>query len=48
MNFPVSLLTGLVLVFVLTAILAALGRMFQLWRVLPERYQNRNETDGLV
>src|SRR6478672_5650651 len=37
MNFLVSLLAGLVLTFVLTAILAALGRVFQLWRILPER-----------
>ena len=37
MNFLVSLLAGLVLTFVLTAILAVLGRVFQLWRVLPER-----------
>src|ERR1041384_2312790 len=37
MNFPISILAGLVLIFVLTAMLAALGRLFQLWRVLPER-----------
>ena len=37
MNFLVSLLAGLVLTLVLTVILAALGRVFQLWRVLPER-----------
>jgi regulator of protease activity HflC (stomatin/prohibitin superfamily) len=37
MNFLVSLLAGLVLTLVLTVILAALGRVLQLWRVLPER-----------
>ena len=37
MNFLVSLLAGLVLTFVLTAVLAVVGRVFQLWRVLPER-----------
>ena len=37
MNFLVSLIAGLVLTFVLTAILAVLGRVSQLWRVLPER-----------
>ena len=37
MEFLISVLTGLVLTFVATAILTALGRALQLWRVLPER-----------
>ena len=37
MNFLIALIAGLVLTFGLIAILAALGRIFQFWRVLPER-----------
>lgn len=37
MNFLVSLLAGFVLTFVFTAFLVGLGRVLQLWRVLPER-----------
>ena len=37
MNFIISLFTGVVLTFVGAAFLISLGRMFQLWRVLPER-----------
>ena len=37
MNFLISLCAGVLLTFIATAILTALGRVFQLWRVLPER-----------
>jgi len=37
MNLIISIFTGVVLTFVGAALLMALGRMFQLWRVLPER-----------
>ena len=37
MNFLISVFLGVVLTFVATGILTALGRAFQLWRVLPER-----------
>jgi regulator of protease activity HflC (stomatin/prohibitin superfamily) len=37
MNFLVSLFAGLVLTFVLSGLLIAFGRIFQLWRILPER-----------
>jgi regulator of protease activity HflC (stomatin/prohibitin superfamily) len=37
MTFLVALGGGFVLTFVFTVILTSLGRMFQLWRVLPER-----------
>src|SRR5215204_5955528 len=37
MNFLISVITGLVLTFVTAGLLIALGRVFQLWRVLPER-----------
>lgn len=37
MTFAVSVITGFVLTFIGTLIAMALGRIFQLWRVLPER-----------
>jgi regulator of protease activity HflC (stomatin/prohibitin superfamily) len=37
MNFLASLLTGLIGTFIASSLLVALGRIFQLWRVLPER-----------
>jgi regulator of protease activity HflC (stomatin/prohibitin superfamily) len=37
MNFIVALFVGVFLTFIGTVILTALGRAFQLWRVLPER-----------
>lgn len=37
MNFLISLLAGFVLTFVCTLMLIVFGRVFQLWRVLPER-----------
>ena len=37
MDFLISAVAGFFLTFVVTAILTALGRVFQLWRVLPER-----------
>jgi regulator of protease activity HflC (stomatin/prohibitin superfamily) len=37
MNFLISVVAGILLTFVVTAILTALGRALQLWRVLPER-----------
>ena len=37
MNFIISLSAGLVLTFIATSFLVAIGRVFQLWRVLPER-----------
>jgi regulator of protease activity HflC (stomatin/prohibitin superfamily) len=37
MNFLISVIIGLLLTFVSTVILVAIGRVFQLWRVLPER-----------
>ncbi|HEX2852146.1 MAG TPA: SPFH domain-containing protein [Opitutaceae bacterium] len=37
MTFAVSILSGFIFTFVGTLILMALGRIFQLWRVLPER-----------
>jgi regulator of protease activity HflC (stomatin/prohibitin superfamily) len=37
MTFLISLFSGLIFTFIGTAILIGLGRMFQLWRVLPER-----------
>lgn len=37
MNFLISLLAGFLLTFVCTLMLIVFGRVFQLWRVLPER-----------
>lgn len=37
MNFLISLFAGLLLTFIGTSLLVAIGRIFQLWRVLPER-----------
>jgi regulator of protease activity HflC (stomatin/prohibitin superfamily) len=37
MNLVIAAIAGLFLTFILTGILTALGRAFQLWRVLPER-----------
>jgi len=37
MNFLVSLFAGLVLAFVLSGLAILFGRLFQLWRILPER-----------
>lgn len=37
MNFWTSIIAGFIATFVLTLVLAGLARMFQLWRVLPER-----------
>ena len=37
MPFLISLLAGIILTFFLTVLVISLGRMFQLWRVLPER-----------
>ena len=37
MNFFVSIITGFFLTFVATFFAVGVGRMFQLWRVLPER-----------
>jgi len=37
MNFFTSLVGGFVLTFIVSGFLIALGRVFQLWRVLPER-----------
>ncbi len=37
MQFLIALFAGLIFTFIGTAILIGLGRMFQLWRVLPER-----------
>ncbi len=37
MTFFISLISGVLLTFLATAILTAIGRAFQLWRVLPER-----------
>ncbi len=37
MNFIISLFSGVMLTFVGAAFLMTLGRVFQLWRVLPER-----------
>ena len=37
MNFLISIFAGLLLTFIGTSFLVAIGRVFQLWRVLPER-----------
>ena len=37
MNFLISIPVGFALTFIVTGILVALGQIFQLWRVLPER-----------
>lgn len=37
MPFLLSLISGVIFTFIGTAILLAIGRVFQLWRVLPER-----------
>lgn len=37
MNFLIPLISGVIFTFIGTFILLAVGRMFQLWRVLPER-----------
>ena len=37
MTFLTALVAGFALTFIFTAIITGLGRMFQLWRVLPER-----------
>lgn len=37
MNFLISLISGVIFTFIGTGILLAVGRVFQLWRVLPER-----------
>jgi regulator of protease activity HflC (stomatin/prohibitin superfamily) len=37
MNFLLPLIAGVIFTFIGTAILLAIGRVFQLWRVLPER-----------
>ena len=37
MNFLISLFTGFILTFIGAALLISFGRVFQLWRVLPER-----------
>ncbi|HSH94341.1 MAG TPA: SPFH domain-containing protein [Roseimicrobium sp.] len=37
MNFVISFFAGLILTFIFTSILTALGSALQLWRVLPER-----------
>src|SRR3954454_10846926 len=37
MTFLVSVIIGVFATFVGTSVLVAFGRMFQLWRVLPER-----------
>src|SRR5215216_1643706 len=37
MNFLISIAAGVVLTFIGTSILLLVGRIFQLWRVLPER-----------
>src|SRR5947209_7507530 len=37
MNFIVSLCAGVILTFIVTGMLIVFGRIFQLWRVLPER-----------
>lgn len=37
MNFLISVLAGIALTFIASSVLVALGRVFQLWRVLPER-----------
>jgi regulator of protease activity HflC (stomatin/prohibitin superfamily) len=37
MPFLISLITGVIFTFIGTVILLAVGRVFQLWRVLPER-----------
>ena len=37
MNFWSSVIIGFIATFILTLVLAGLARMFQLWRVLPER-----------
>ena len=37
MNFLIAVLTGILATFFLTSIVSGLGRLFQLWRILPER-----------
>ncbi len=37
MNFLISVFSGVLMTFIGSAVLLALGRVFQLWRVLPER-----------